>query len=151
MRGTTLLVLITAMYITAVEAADQPAILFNVVDFAAVASAGGADADAGEPSKGSAGNATHAVAKPAALLLLLMISASIVSASPTRATCAMREADAAEKRTAVRTAVVVSCGGIMKDVTLQGAADAALHSLLQEPGVESAFFVEEAPLCSLSM
>ena len=142
-------VLITAVCITAVETTDQQAILFNVVDFAAVASAGGADA--GEPSKGSAGTATLTAAKPAALLLLLIISASIVSASPSRAARATREADAVEKRTAVGRAVVVSCEGIMKDVTLQGAADAALHSLLQEPGVESAFFVEEAPLCSLSM
>ena len=39
----------------------------------------------------------------------------------------------------------------VEDVTLQGAADAALHSILQEPGVESAFFVEEAPLRSPSM
>ena len=106
--------------------------------------------DAGEPSEGTAGHATHPTAGVAAALVLLVIGISTVSPRPARAALAAREADAAEKRAAVCAAVVVSRGGVVTAVAMQGGADAALHSLLQEPGVESAFVVEEAPPCSPS-
>lgn len=151
MRGIAPLLLLATVCITAGEAVlvDHPTIVFNSVDFATVANAGGG-ADAGEPSEGTAGHATHPTAGVAAALVLLVIGISTVSPRPARAALAAREADAAEKRAAVCAAVVVSRGGVVTAVAMQGAADAALHSLLQEPGVESAFVVEEAPPCSPS-